>query len=470
MALEQRRVPPTSPNTVAIAATINFAAIVENILHVLPETNNIAVVLGASPLERFWTERMRDAFKPFAGRVAFTWLNELSFEDVLKRSATLPPRSAILFLLMSVDAAGVTHEEGKPLDRLHYVANAPIFSYTDAFLGKGIVGGPLIPLLEMGQRGGAAAAKILNGEAPGNLLTPPIPLGAPKFDWREMQRWDISEATLPSGSVIEFRTPTIFEKYKWYIIAVFVIGLSQAFIIAALLFERISRKRAESAARDFSERLISGQEDQRSRLARELHDDVTQRLAALAIEIGSMQTRRSGQTNDAELSGVRQGLVKLSEDVHALAYRLHPSILGDLGLVVALKAECERFSDLQSIPVDVTIDENLIAPAEQIALCIFRIAQEALQNVGRHAKAGRAEVSLRTVDNGIQVCVRDYGVGFDPKRPRPHPSLGLSGMRQRIYLVGGELDIDSSPGHGTIVLAWVPTKGNGDEARANITG
>ena len=118
--------------------------------------------------------------------------------------------------------------------------------------------------------------------------------------------------------------------------------------------------------------------------------------------------------------------------------------------------------------MDLTIEENLVAPTQQIALCLFRIAQEALQNVGRHARASRAEVSLQSLDSGFQIYVRDDGVGFDPKHHRDRPSLGLASMQQRIYLLGGELDIESSPGHGTIVLASGCQQGRSVMRRARV--
>jgi signal transduction histidine kinase len=167
---------------------------------------------------------------------------------------------------------------------------------------------------------------------------------------------------------------------------------------------------------------------------------------------------------------IREGLVKLSEDVHTLSYRLHPSILDDLGLVEALKAECERFSRLESIPVDVKIENNFTDPPPPVALCLFRIAQEALQNSGRHAQASQVEVSLQRSDGGFGVCISDNGVGFDPKNRRERASLGLASMQQRIYHLGGELDIDSEPGHGTMVLAWVPAKEEHHESPARAIG
>ena len=476
-AVEQRRVPLaglTAKDT-AVAITIDFAGLVENILGVLPKTNNIAVVIGNSPIEKYWLEQVRDAVQPFTNRVAFTWFNTLSFDEMLTRAAALPPRSAIFFGLLSVDAAGVPHEELSALTSLHAVAKAPMFSYVDAYFGRGIVGGPLIDVPDVSRQAGQVAVRLLAGEAPSTIKTPPIGFGKPRFDWRELQRWGISEARLPAGSIVEFRVPTAFEQYRLYIMAVAALCVVQAIFIAVLLLnrrrlerERVERQRAEDTAHEFSRRLISAQEDERSRLARELHDDVTQRLALLAINAGRAAHKAGNGKSDEAMSTMRQGLTKLSEDVHALSYRLHPSILDDLGLIEALKNEAERFSQSESVPVDLKMEEDLVAPTGPIALGLFRIAQEALQNVGRHAKAGQVMMSLRQFDNGFEFCVRDDGVGFEPKVHRVRPSLGLASMQQRIYLLGGELNVESSPGHGTMVLAWVPSmeEQRGPSARA----
>ena len=112
----------------------------------LPDTQNVAVVVGASPIEQYWREEIGREVRPLANRITFTWYDDLSFVDILKRAAALHPHSAIFWELMIVDAAGVVHEEGKALARLHAVANAPIFSYTDAFFGFEIVGGPHVPV------------------------------------------------------------------------------------------------------------------------------------------------------------------------------------------------------------------------------------------------------------------------------------------------------------------------------------
>ena len=219
------------------------------------------------------------------------------------------------------------------------------------------------------------------------------------------------------------------------------------------------RKQEEEAARELSGRLIKAHEEERARLARELHDDVTQRLARLAIDAGRVESLFSAASVSETLRDVREGLVRLSEDVHALSYRLHPSVLEDLGLAEALKTEIERVARQESILVTAKLAEIPEPVPREVALCVFRVAQEALRNVARHARARTADVSVRLLDGGLQLAVRDDGAGFDPAVDENRRSLGLTSMRERVHLLRGELDIESAPGRGTTVVAWVPLKG-----------
>jgi len=469
--VDQRRVQYSglTTNDAVVAVAINYFGAIENILRVLPDTKTVAVVVGNSPIEKYWKEEIGNEVKPFANRIAFIWYNNLPFEDVLKHAAALPPQSAIFWELMVVDAAGVSHEEGRALTRLHAVATAPIFSYTDAFFGREIVGGPHVPVLEVGRQSAEAAVRILAGEKPRDINIPPIGFGTPKYDWREMQRWGISESRLPPGSEIHFRNPTVWEQHRGQMIAVSAAIMVQAALIVWLLYERQQRHHSEAAAHALSGRLIHAQEEERSRLARELHDDVTQRLAVLAIDAGQQERNPSSPAGSA-MRAMREGLVRLSEDVHALSYRLHPSILEDLGLIEALKSECERFSRTSSTRLEIDVEESAERVPRDAALCLFRIAQEGLRNIERHAGASRAEVSLRRLDGGLQLAVSDDGAGFDLAQHRTRISLGHAGMRQRVRLLGGKLDIESSPGHGTRILAWVPLKGEPSEPSARAAG
>jgi signal transduction histidine kinase/ABC-type uncharacterized transport system substrate-binding protein len=453
--VDQRRVQYSvlSANDAVAAVSIDYFAALESILRVLPDTRSVTMVVGTSPIEKFWKEAIGKSVEPLAHRVAFTWTDGLSFEELLRHAAALPPRSAIFWELMIVDAAGVVHEEDKALTRLHAVAKAPIFSYTDAFFGREIVGGPHVPVLEHGRQVAEIAVRILGGEKAGDIKVPPVGMGTPKFDWREVQRWGISEHRLPPGSEIHFRIPTAWEQYRPQILGTLAALLLQAALISWLLYEHRQRRRSEAAAHALSSRLITSQEEERARIARELHDDVTQRLAALAIAAGR-EEHKVGPAGGATMLSMRQGLVRLSEDVHALSYRLHPSILEDLGLVAALQSDCDRFSQC---PVRLELDDGDIPERlpRDAALCLYRIMQEGLRNVARHAQASRVEVRLRCFDGGLQLSIRDDGVGFDTAR-RAGGSLGLASMQQRATLVGGKMHIDSGRGRGTTLVAWVP--------------
>jgi signal transduction histidine kinase len=250
MGVDQRRISRIDLTThdALIVTDVDFNLIIENILKLLPNITNIAVVLGNSPNEQYWSEQIHAELKPFENRVAFTWFNKLSFDEVLRRAAALPPNTAIFFVLLSVDAAGVPHEEGKAMARLRAVTNAPIFGYSDVFLGQGIVGGPLISVSSVGQQAANAAVRILSGESPASINTPPIKPGTPKYDWRELQRWNISESRLPVGSEIYFRSPSPWEQYRMQISAGIAALLLQAAIISWLLVEHRRRHFAEAEA------------------------------------------------------------------------------------------------------------------------------------------------------------------------------------------------------------------------------
>jgi PAS domain S-box-containing protein len=219
---------------------------------------------------------------------------------------------------------------------------------------------------------------------------------------------------------------------------------------------RESRAALEVGHREIQQlagRLLTAHEDERRRLARELHDDLTQRLARLAIDVGRMENAANAPEGARAL---REDLVRLSEDVHALSYRLHPSVLDDLGLVEALKAECDRVARHGELRVDVEASGVPEALRAEASLCLFRVAQEALSNAARHAHASAVTVLLSSRGTGLQLAVSDNGNGFDTARSRDHVSLGLASMRERVRLLSGELDIESTPGRGTTVVAWVP--------------
>ena len=250
-AVDQRRVQYSNltANDAVVAVRINYLSAFENILQVLPDTKDVIVVVGTSPIEKFWKEAIANEVEPLANRIKLSWTDELSFEALLKQASALPPHTAIFWELMIVDAAGVVHEGDVPLTRLHAVANAPIFSYDESFFGSAIVGGPLLLVADSSRQTAAVAIRILGGEKPGEIRPPPVQFASPVFDWREMQRWGISESRLPPGSEILFRNPTAWEQYRAYILAVIAAILIQSALIFWLLYEHWRRQRAEILVR-----------------------------------------------------------------------------------------------------------------------------------------------------------------------------------------------------------------------------
>jgi signal transduction histidine kinase len=441
----------------AVASHQSLPGVVENILRVLPDTQRIALVLGDSPLERFWVGESRRQFARFANRVSIEWLNKLSLEQMRQRVATLPAHSAVLYTILLTDAAGVPQERGTALERLSEASAAPIFSLYERELPQGVVGssGPHHSQQREGALAAAAALRALSGENPTDPTIQIVDYDASVYDWRELKRWGIDLARLPTGSEIRFQPRPLWDEHRILIISALAIFLLQAALLIGLVWQRIRRRRAEEEALALSGRLITAHEDERRWLARELHDDITQRLVGAAIDAANLPgSDQSPRDIDARRS-ISNTLMRLSEDVHDLSYQLHPSVLHDLGLVEALRAECERVARSEAVRVDVAADDISPSLPREVALCIYRIAQEALRNIGRHAKASIVQLSLGLKDGGLLLAVSDNGSGFEPGL-QIRPSLGHASMRERIRLLHGKLDIRSSLGGGTIILAWVP--------------
>ena len=237
-------------NDAFVTSTFDQVVPIESILKVLPDTRNIAMVIGASPIDAFWVEQDRRAVAPLQPRVTFEWLNELSIEDMQARVAHLPPHSAIFYSHVHVDARGVPQQGNRAFVRLRAAANAPMFSYIDSNFGQGLVGGPMISTQQLANATASVATRILRGETPGDIRTTVLGLSVPKYDWRELQRWNVSSANLPPDSEIYFRGLTTWEQHRSQLIALCGFLFVQTLLIGWLMFERRRRQNAEVSARD----------------------------------------------------------------------------------------------------------------------------------------------------------------------------------------------------------------------------
>jgi PAS domain S-box-containing protein len=220
------------------------------------------------------------------------------------------------------------------------------------------------------------------------------------------------------------------------------------------------RKLTAESLEELSGRLITAQEEERTRIARELHDDFTQRLALLGI--GLTQVWKKMAESETEGRAKVQDLIKenreILSDMHVLSHQLHSSRLEHVGLVPALMGLCEEISSKYRIPVDFVERGDSSDLPKNVSLCLFRVAQEALGNVVKHSHANRADVEIIGTTNEIRLQIADAGLGFDPTLRSVHGGIGLIGMRERLRLVGGTLSIRSAPAQGTEILAQVPLK------------
>jgi signal transduction histidine kinase len=205
-------------------------------------------------------------------------------------------------------------------------------------------------------------------------------------------------------------------------------------------------------------RLLSLQEAGNKDLARELHDDLSQKLAALGMEVSTL-LRPSSDPLDSLPERVRalSGRIgNLAADVHALSRRLHPAVLDELGLEAALKEECTAFSAQAAIPCHVESRGLPASLPEDVSLCLYRVAQESLRNIAKHADATNVRVVLQGRKDGIALRVEDAGDGFDLIEVKGKGGLGLISMEERVRLIDGKFTIQSQPGKGTTVEVFVP--------------
>ena len=218
------------------------------------------------------------------------------------------------------------------------------------------------------------------------------------------------------------------------------------------------RKRAEEVLSTVNQRLIEAQEEERTRLARELHDDINQRFALLALKLHSLQQSLPVSVTEtlhgiAEASKEAEGL---ADDIQALSHRLHSSKLEYLGLASAARGFCKELSDRLGMEIEFHFESIPKDLPREISLCLFRVLQEALQNAIKHSGSRHFQVSLSGESSGVELTVRDSGIGFDPEDATRGNGLGLTSIRERLKLVNGELYIDSQSQRGTTILARVP--------------
>jgi signal transduction histidine kinase len=447
---------PLRRTVTGIAVKRDYGDTIDLILRLQPDTTEIVIPVGATSLEKTWTMEIRDSLKSFEPRVRLTYLSDLPMTELLRRLAKLPAHTAVLYSpLFSNDAAGRHFLPEEALALMVPASAAPIYGTNDSYLGLGIVGGALYRLSEVGAAAGRVGARVLDGEAPATIPVETLNPNHRMFDARQIERWGISRARLPGDSIVQFTQPSVWSLYKGYIIGSLALVMLQAWMILRLVMQARRLKNSESLLKELSGHLLNAQDAERTRIARELHDDFGQRLALLKIELELLPQEwpEHVSAGRAKLRPIISQIEELSADLHTLSHMLHSSRLQLLGLRSALEELCANIARQHHVTVE--LGGGPLAPQipPDIALCLYRIAQEGLHNAAKHSGAGRIDVELTDNNALLRMKITDGGKGFDPGRASK--GLGLASMRERVRMIGGELDIVSAPGRGTTLVAQV---------------
>ena len=434
------------------------AKTVEAALGLLPETRHLFVVAGQSDYDRRLTALVKTDLTSYENKLDVTYLTDLPMSELLERVRHLPDHSIVLYLSFFKDVQGrefLNMAEALPM--IAGAANAPVFGIADTYLGHGIVGGFVVSAEEQGKIMGRDALEILGGKPPQDI---PIVHGPSLylFDWRQLQRWKLDESRLPAGSTVLFRQPTLWEQHGQTLFIGLLVLVSLSLLTIYLLFERKQLHAARNEQMRLSGMLINAQEDERARLASELHDDFSQRLAVLSLglETAAEMIPESPAEANRQLHELMNSASELGADLHTLSHRLHSSTLERLGLASGVAAFCKEFAAQQGIQVAFSHEDVPRSVSPDVALCLFRIVQEGLRNVKKHSGAAHAQVRIETIDDTLHLSISDNGAGYDVKDGADRQGLGLWSMRERVRLVGGRFEIHSEIQKGTRIEVWVP--------------
>jgi signal transduction histidine kinase len=483
-AVEQRLVKQTNltDRDTVIAVHNDFSAFFDSILQVLPDTQTIAVVVGASPLEKFWLEEVKKEAMLFESRVAFVWYADLSFAEILKRASTLPPHTVLFWGLMSVDGAGVAHEGDLALRSLHEVANAPIFSLQEAFFGRDTVGGPMHSIHESSDKTVNAAIRILGGGKPADIKVQPIGLASPKYDWREMLRWGIDESNLPPRSQVLFREPGIWERYSWEMSLIASVILIQGALIGGLLHERRRRRLAEVESRQrLAELAHINRYSTAGELTVSIAHELSQPLGAILTNTETAELMLKGSSPDLDeigeiLADIRRDDQRASEVIRRLRSVLKKAPLEmketDLDVimrqVIGFVAAVAHDRDIALKCATTSAGLHVKGDAAQLQQVVLNLVVNAMDAISE-AQPKQREVSVTTNRSGAyaEIRISDTGPGiadhdlknvFDPFfTTKPNGmGMGLSIVRTIVEAHHGKISAENQLSGGALFTIRLP--------------
>jgi signal transduction histidine kinase len=452
------QLPPKLPaHITGVATHVDYEATIQLAETLQPGLKHIYYI-DSDPLSDVTKDKvLQSVFQPFRNRLDITFWEHDDVATLLGKVSGLPPHSAVLFDSYFEDPSGQTYIPAEVCALVSTRSNAPVYTLYHTMIGRGPVGGKVVDFVGIGRQGMSIALAVLHGAKISGF---PVERSQNEFviDWRQLKRFRMSPGRLPRSATVLYREPTLWTRYRWYFIGGGLIIFLQLVLILKLAIEGKRRKESEKSTRELAGRLIHAQEEERRRIAGELHDDVSQRLALICIQLDSMRGSPPS-SKDAlvqELSVLYDETDLISSDIHQFSHELHPAILERLGLVAALRRYCSEFALHRKITINMQTSGEEPDVHQQTALALFRVGQECLMNIAKHSGAVFCDVILNYAPDRVILKVEDKGKGFELRGLKEKPGLGIQSMRERLRSVGGTFHIDSAPLRGTKIRAEAP--------------
>jgi signal transduction histidine kinase len=473
---------PREENETVVAVNNDFPKLVDEILQVRPETRQVFMVMGSGPLSEFWRREFDTEFGRFRNRLTFIWSDRLSRAEILRRCAELPRDSAILYFALGTDAMGGMHSDERVFADLLEDATAPLFGTQSAMLGHGIVGGTLLSNEQSSRNVADAAIRLLDGAAPASVTVPVQLPGPTIFDGKMLEKWDISESRLPSGSRVINRQPTLWSQHKSTVLSAAGVLVVQALLIVGLVYQRRARQRAEvESRRNLALAADAGRRETMSALTGSIAHELGQPLRSMiynaqALQMMVTRNRATPDTIGEVLSDIqaqgqqatqiieRHRTMLRSRDLEKKPTDLHLVINESLALV-AHDMDARQVTatvHLSSTPCVVSGDQVLL---QQVLVNLVMNAMDAMADTPPYRRHLTITSDVRAAD--VEVTVRDNGTGvpqdvvnklFTPfMTTKSHGlGIGLTIVRTILDAHGGTIAARNNPEGGASFVVTLP--------------
>ena len=497
-------------NVTGVLVKRTFAPTLDIALRLQPDTRNVFVVGGGARFDRQIQAIARRDLQPFEGKVAMTWLTALPFNELLTRLANLPANSVVYYLTLFADGSGSAFVPHEALSRITAVANAPVYVSLDQFVGLGAVGGHVYSVATHGEQAAQIGVRILRGAAPASI--PLVAAAASKnmFDWRQLHRWGLEEQALPAGSMVEFRDPSVWDLYRWYIVGGVVLFLLQSALVVGLLANRAERRRAETAREESEQRRRRAEEEaqrQRDELAHALRVTTLGELtASLAHELNQPLTAIAANAQAARklliagrlnpdvkeaIDDLAADAVRAGETVRRLQalFRKQPAGRAPLDVNALIEDVLHLLAgDLRRRHIAVHFRRGERLPLllgdgvqlRQVLINLLVNAAEAIALAGEGPREIHIETRLRDAGQ-VAIAIRDSGIGAkesDLERMFEHfvttkpqgLGMGLAISRSLVEAHGGRIWADRNDKRGITLHIHLPIPPRQDHSSGGSQG